>query len=292
MNSEAIQNELHGCRVLIAGSDGQLGFALQQGKPKDVDLRALPSNRLDITDAKAVNATVEQFKPHWVINAAAYTAVDKAESEYDSAFSVNRDGAANLAYAAKSAGARMVQVSTDYVFDGKQARPYEPHDPVNPINVYGESKLAGEIVTREVVGEDLLIVRTAWVYALRGKNFLTTMLRLMNERNELSVVEDQVGAPTSAFTLAQAIWQAIKITGVHHWTDAGAASWYDFACAIYEYASERKLVKNQCILRPLSSGAYPTAANRPPCSLLNKQSFRGSLGYDGEQWRRVLKQMI
>jgi dTDP-4-dehydrorhamnose reductase len=188
----------------------------------------------------------------------------------------------------------MVQVSTDYVFDGSQTKPYQPNDPVNPINVYGESKLAGELVTREIAGDDLLIVRTAWVYALHGKNFVTTMLRLMQERGELNIVEDQIGTPTSAFSLAAVIYISIKkkLSGTHHWTDVGVASWYDFSCAIYELAIDAGLLTNKCSIRPISSDAYPVPARRPVWSVLDKRSFRDSLGYIGEQWRFVLKQMI
>jgi len=281
-------------KVLVTGCNGQLGIALQQIKPPDVEMLALDRSKLDITNFKQVKDVVEQFKPDWIINAAAYTAVDKAESESKNAFLINRDGAENLARAAESCGARMVQVSTDYVFDGNQGRPYKAEDPVNPINVYGESKLGGEIAVREILGNESLILRTAWVYAFHGKNFLTTMLRLMQEREKLDVVEDQIGTPTSAYTLADAIFSAIKneVTGTHHWTDAGVASWYDFANAIYELGTTAGILESACRLAPILSEAYPTPAKRPVCSLLDKQSFRKAIGEDGQQWRLVLKRVI
>jgi dTDP-4-dehydrorhamnose reductase len=294
MSASQWQQALAGRRILLTGAGGQVGICLQQQMPKDVALLALDRKALDITDREAVTEAVAGFKPDWIINAAAYTAVDKAESEPELAFAINRDGAAHLAQAAADLNARMVQISTDYVFDGNKARPYRPDDNVNPINVYGESKLAGEIVTREALDEHALILRTAWVYASHGRNFLTTMLRLMRERDELKIVEDQVGTPTSARTLAEIILIAIarKVTGTHHWTDAGVASWYDFACAIAELAKSAGLITGACRIKPISTRDYPTPARRPVFSLLDKQSLRGAIGEHGMQWRRALQQMI
>jgi dTDP-4-dehydrorhamnose reductase len=294
MSTRLAQKELEGQRILIAGAGGQVGTALQKTMPSAVEQLALDSKNLDITDTQAVEEIVTQFKPDWIINAAAYTAVDKAESEPEKAFSINRDGAANLALAATSVSARMVQISTDYVFEGTKASPYKPDDPVGPINVYGESKLAGEIATREILGEDLLILRTAWVYAPHRKNFLTTMLRLMQERDELKVVEDQIGTPTSASTLANTILHAIKhgVVGAHHWTDAGVASWYDFACAIGEYGRELGILDQRAHIVPIRTLDYPTPAKRPICSVLDKQSTRDLIGDNGLHWRDVLRDVL
>lgn len=285
---------LDGRRILVAGAGGQLGIALQQQMSRGVELLAPDRGRLDITDAGAVTEAIRDFRPDWIINAAAYTAVDKAESEPEAAFAINRDGAANLARAAGEVGARMVQISTDYVFDGTLARPCRPDDPVNPVNVYGESKLAGEIATREILGDDLLILRTAWVYAPHGRNFLTTMLRLMRERSELKVVEDQVGTPTSALTLSSTILSALEkeITGTHHWTDAGVASWYDFACAIRDLATEAGLKLGVRRVLPITTADYPTPARRPACSLLDKQSLRMAIADDGMHWREALQRAV
>jgi len=202
--------------------------------------------------------------------------VDKAESEPEAAFAINREGAANLARAAELVKARMVHISTDYVFDGRQARPYKPDDPVNPLNVYGESKLAGESAIREVLGDNLLIIRTAWVYAAHGKNFLTTMLRLMREQDELRVVEDQIGTPTSAVSLASVILMSVSsnLTGIHHCTDAGVASWYDFAIAIRELVTDLDI--KSCRIHPIQTVEYQTPAKRPICSVLDKTSLRAS----------------
>lgn len=289
MNVVNIDQGLSGIRILLAGAGGQLGVAMQQCIPESVELIALDRATLDITDHDAVSDAVRRFRPDWVINAAAYTAVDKAESEIDIAFAINRDGAANLAQAAAGSNARMVHISTDYVFDGKQARPYLPDDTVNPINVYGESKLAGEVSVREVLGEEALILRTAWVYAPHGKNFLTTMLKLMKELGELKVVEDQIGSPTSVYSLANGILAAIanKFSGTHHWTDAGITSWYDFACAINEYAATTGT--KACNIYPIPTSDYPTPAKRPSCAVLDKQSMRNAIGYHGVQWKDALR---
>jgi dTDP-4-dehydrorhamnose reductase len=294
LNTSELQQALSGRRILLAGANGQLGITLQQTMPETVELLALDRKALDITNRKAVIEMVSNFRPDWLINAAAYTAVDKAESEPEIAFAINRDGTAHLAQAAVEANARLVHISTDYVFDGKQSRPYLPDDPVNPINVYGESKLAGELATREVLNEQALILRTSWVYAPHGKNFLTTMLRLMRERNELKVVEDQVGTPTSTLSLANAILTAIarEVTGTHHWTDAGVTSWYDFACAIREQSEAVGINLTDCNISPIPTSDYPTPAKRPACSLLDKQSMRSAIGEDGIQWENNLRQTL
>jgi len=276
MSTLGIEEGLAGRRILLAGAGGQVGIALQQQMPGAVKLLALDRKGLDITDTKAVAEVVKSFRPDWIINAAAYTAVDKAESEPEAAFAINREGAANLARAAELVKARMVHISTDYVFDGRQARPYKPDDPVNPLNVYGESKLAGESAIREVLGDNLLIIRTAWVYAAHGKNFLTTMLRLMREQDELRVVEDQIGTPTSAVSLASVILMSVSsnLTGIHHCTDAGVASWYDFAIAIRELVTDLDI--KSCRIHPIQTVEYQTPAKRPICSVLDKTSLRAS----------------
>lgn len=273
-------------KILVTGCNGQLGIALQNIKAPDVDMLALDRSSLDITDIKQVKNIVAQFNPDWIINAAAYTAVDKAESESELVFLINKTGAENLARAAEICSAKMIQVSTDYVFDGTQGRAYKPDDPVNPINVYGESKLGGEIAVREILGNESLILRTAWVYAPYGNNFLTTMLRLMKEQKELKIIEDQIGTPTNANTLAHVIFTAIKneVTGTHHWTDAGVASWYDFANAIYNLATAKGVLDSQCNIIPIPSESYPTAAKRPICSILDKQDFRNSISVNGQSW--------
>lgn len=288
-------------RILLTGANGQLGWELQRTCPAHIELHAHDANTLDITDALAVRDAVQAIKPDWIINAAAYTAVDKAESETTLAYAVNRDGARHLAEAARAASAlnavsaRMVQVSTDFIFDGEQGHPYRPDAVPSPLGVYGASKLAGELAVRDTLGEHALILRTAWVYSAHGHNFVKTMLRLMKEREQLSIVADQVGSPTWAHGLAQAIWQAttINLNGTHHWTDAGTASWYDFAQAIHDEARALGLLERDCALHPIATADYPTPARRPGFSLLDKASTWQALHISQPtHWRAQLRAML
>ncbi|AGA33591.1 dTDP-4-dehydrorhamnose reductase [Thioalkalivibrio nitratireducens DSM 14787] len=278
-------------RVLLTGADGQLGRALQACAGDRFEWLAFNRRSLDITQAAAVTAAVAGSRPDWIVNAAAYTAVDRAETDRDAAFAINAEGAAHLARAAARSGARMAQVSTDYVFDGTAARPYRPDDTTGPLNVYGSSKLAGETFTRDILGDRALIVRTSWVYAAEGHNFLRTMLKLLRERDTLRVVEDQIGTPTHAASLAAAVVASIEHqgSGIHHWTDAGVASWYDFAVAIQEEALRNGFDVAGCRVEPIPTREYPTPAARPPCSLLDKDSLRALTGNDGRHWREELR---
>jgi dTDP-4-dehydrorhamnose reductase len=282
-------------RVLLTGANGQLGWELQRSRASHIELHAHDADTLDITDAQAVLDAVQALKPDWIINAAAYTAVDKAESETTLAYAVNRDGARHLAETARVVNARMVQVSTDFIFDGEHGHPYRPDDTPSPLSVYGASKLAGEITVQETLGERALILRTAWVYSAHGHNFVKTMLRLMREREQLGIVADQIGSPTWASSLAQAIWHAttINLHGTHHWTDAGVASWYDFAQAIHDEARNLGMLTRDCTLRPIATTDYPTPARRPGFSLLDKTSAWQALGTTNPvHWRAQLRAML
>lgn len=278
-------------RVLLAGGGGQLGRALLRGRPEGVEVTAPGSAELDITSRNDVLALVRALRPDVVINAAAWTNVDAAEQARESAFAVNADGPGWLAEAASDAGARLIQVSTDYVFDGRQGRPYRPDDPTTPLGVYGASKLEGERRVRAVLGDHALILRTAWVYSHERHNFLLTMLRLMRERDALSIVDDQIGTPTHAVGLAAVIWRWLALDGpggIHHWTDAGVASWYDFAVAIRDEAAEMGLLPRRVPVIPIPGCDYPTPAPRPACSVLDKTSTREILGENGRHWREAL----
>lgn len=281
-------------KILVTGANGQLGWELQRAKPGDCELTALSRDQLDITDLERVKNTINSIKPDWIINAAAYTAVDKAESDAIGAHAINVEGAANLAAAAKAANARLLHVSTDFIFDGKNNRPYLPEEKPNPLGVYGVSKLEGEQKVREILGDDTLIIRTAWVYSAHGNNFVKTMLRLMAERDTLGVVEDQIGTPSWAAEIAKVLYLAVEnnLQGVYHWTDTGAASWYDFSIAIYELGKEIGLLKNTVSINPIPSEDYPTPAVRPPYSVLNKNSLRAAIGYTGQHWHDALRQML
>jgi dTDP-4-dehydrorhamnose reductase len=281
-------------KVLIVGANGQLGTTLVQTAPAAVDWEAVDLPECDITHGEAVDALVAAKQPDVVINAAAYTAVDRAEEAVAAAFAVNATGAKNLAVAVKKRGVRLIHVSTDYVFDGTACRPYPPQAPCRSIGVYGRSKREGEVYILNLI-DDPVIIRTAWLYSSYGSNFVLTMLRLMRERDRIQVVSDQVGAPTWAMTLARAIWSMVqkpRLKGIYHWCDAGAASWYDFAVAIQEEALRIGHLKQAIPIRPIPSEAYPTAAQRPAYSLLDCQASWRDLGLEPLHWRVALRQML
>jgi dTDP-4-dehydrorhamnose reductase len=280
-------------KALVTGAGGQLATELAAAPPPGWTVEAISEADLDIRDAAAVSAAVTRAGPDLILNAAAYTAVDRAESQVDTAFAVNRDGAAHLARAAAAVGARMAHVSTDFVFDGRSGRPYRPDDTPEPLGVYGASKLAGEIeVLRQA--PEALVLRTAWVYSPHGSNFLKTMLRLMAERGEVRVVADQVGAPTSAADLAQALWGLCLAgaSGVHHFTNAGVASWYDFAQAIGEDAHALGLLVTAPRVIPITTADYPTPARRPAFSVLETSSARAILGGGAPHWRVSMREVL
>ncbi len=281
-------------RILVTGAGGQLGRAIVAEAPEGMTVHALSRCQLDITDPAAVAGVLEAVRPDWVVNTAAYTAVDRAEAQPDRAFAVNRDGARIVAEACRRFGCRMLHLSTDYVFDGKRGTPYRPEDPPCPVNTYGRSKWAGEKAVRSVLGARALILRTAWVYSVKGPSFLTTVLGLLREREELRVVEDQVGTPTSALSLARAVLRAVErgVGGIHHWTDAGVASWYDFAVAIAEEAASRGLLRRIPRIRPVPAREYSTAAPRPAYSVLDKDSARRVLELEPVHWRRALGEAL
>lgn len=281
-------------RILITGAAGQLGRELQRSAPPGLELVAVNRDSLDITNAEQVRALFATTFPDLVINAAAYTAVDKAESEPGEAMAVNCDAAANLAKACASSGARLLHVSTDFVFDGTASSPYAPDAKTSPLGEYGRSKLAGEAAVTAALPA-ALVMRTAWVYSAFGSNFVKTMLRLMAERQELSVVADQVGTPTWARGLAQALWQAValpELEGIYHWTDAGVCSWYDFAVAIAEEGVELGLLQAMPAIHPIPGSAYPTPAQRPAYSVLDKDSTWQALDTQGTHWRVQLRAML
>lgn len=277
-------------RALIVGSGGQVGSALVSCAPSEIELVALTSKDLDVTKEAAVKTAVAACRPTHVFNAAAYTAVDRAEQEQEAAYAVNALAVGYLASAAKAANARFIHISTDFVFDGTAGAPYAPGDTTNPLSVYGLSKLAGE----QLAGNTALIVRTSWVYAAAGHNFVRTMLRLMAERDELSVVADQVGSPTWAHSLAEALWPLGLGTesGTYHFTDSGVASWYDFAVAIAEEARDLELIDRPANIRPIATADYPTPAVRPHFSVLDKQSTFALLGRVSPHWRINLRRML
>ncbi|MEP5566220.1 MAG: dTDP-4-dehydrorhamnose reductase [Halioglobus sp.] len=281
-------------KVLISGAGGQLGRELLRTAPEDVECIAATRELLNIADADQVNTVIREQRPDLVINAAAYTAVDKAESEQEMALTINGDGAANLAGACAENGSRLIHVSTDFVFDGSSSTPYLPDAPTSPLGEYGRTKLAGERAVAMRL-PSALIIRTAWVYSSFGSNFVKTMLRLMAERDEISVVADQVGSPTWARGLAESLWLAAgrpQFQGLGHWTDAGVCSWYDFAVAIAEESVELGLLEKMPQIHPIPGSAYPTPAARPAFSVLDKYSTWEALQTEGLHWRAQLRSML
>ncbi len=281
-------------KVLITGAGGQLGFELQRTAPEHISVIPATREQLDISDEATVASFVALHQPDAIINAAAYTAVDKAEEEKDLAAAINAIGAKNLAQAAADHEIKLLQVSTDFVFSGDAYSPISPDSACNPQGYYGRSKLDGELAIQEVLGDKAYIVRTAWLYSSHGENFVKTMLRLMAGRAELGVIADQIGTPTWAHGLANSLWKALEVdaVGLHHWTDAGVASWYDFAQAIMEEGVQLGLLDNQIQLKPLTTADYPTPASRPAYSVLDKTQTWEALSLSGEHWRVALRKMM
>ena len=281
-------------KVLVTGKGGQLAWELEDNLPSEHQLISLGIEDLDITDAVAVNNVIALHQPDVVINAAAYTAVDKAETDHELAYAVNETGAKNLALACKANNCRMLHVSTDFVFDGSKTTPYQTDDVAKPLGVYGASKLAGDLAVRDIL-PDSVIVRSAWVYSINANNFVKTMLRLMAEKPQLGVIYDQVGTPTWAAGLAQWLWAVVakpQVSGMYHWTDAGVASWYDFAVAIQELAIEKGMLTQAIPIRPIPGSAYPTPAKRPSFSVIDKTSAEAAADMLTTHWRAQLSKML
>ena len=276
-------------KALITGVKGQLGKALLAHAPAGWTCVSLDRAALDLSDAEAIARVVDAEQPDLVLNAAAYTAVDRAESESDLAHAINAGAPAAFSKALGDAG-RLLQVSTDFVFDGARGHAYLPSDIRNPQSVYGASKAAGE----DAAGDTAIIVRTSWVYAAAGANFVRTMVRLMRERDELGVVADQIGSPTWARGLAITIWGlAVRdATGIWHHRDAGIASWYDFAVAIAEEAHAVGLLDRIPAIHPIATSEYPKPARRPAFSVLDVTATREILGDISMHWRANLRTML
>lgn len=281
-------------KVLVTGAGGQLGRELVLTKPAEVECVAVSRKELDIGDSAAVSQLLAEVRPDLVLNAAAYTAVDKAESNAEIAWRANAEGPGILATACRAQGARMIHLSTDFVFDGEASEPYKPDSPTSPVSEYGRGKLVGEQAVLEVEPETL-IVRTSWVYSRFAANFVKTMLRLMSERDELGVVCDQRGTPTWARGLAQALWIAATrpdLAGTYNWSDAGECTWYDFAVAIYEEGRDIGLLDRELTIKPIPASSYPTPAHRPSYSVLDRTSTWKDFEIVGQPWREQLRSML
>ena len=286
-------------KVLVTGSNGQVGYCLvQQLRQQNADFLALDRDQLDITQRQAVWQTVSDYRPDVIINAAAHTAVDKAESEAEQAFAINRDGAAYLAEAAQQIGAAMLHISTDYVFDGQATQPYTETDATAPQGVYGHSKLAGEQAVLAACSRSI-ILRTAWVFGEHGHNFVKTMLRLGRERDSLGIVSDQHGAPTYAGDIAAALLHiAHHITqgkpteyGIYHFSGKPYVSWYQFAEAIFQQAQQQGILANTPQLIAIATPDYPTPAKRPANSCLQLDKIQQAFGISPSDWQQALTQL-
>jgi dTDP-4-dehydrorhamnose reductase len=278
--------------ILVTGAQGQIGFELARLLSPHGDVVATDRAMLDLADPDAIVAAVRGARPALVVNAGAYTAVDRAETETASALAVNGRAPGILAEEAKRLGAVLIHYSTDYVFDGKRVAPYPEDAPTSPLNVYGASKLEGERAIA-ATGAHALVFRTSWVYGLRGRNFLLTMRRLAAERDELSVVADQIGVPNWCRALAEATARivgaglpaAAERAGLYHLSSSGSASWHDFACAIVGDASRARI-------KPIATADYPTPARRPAYGVLATTRFENTFGFALPDWRDALHRCL
>lgn len=285
-------------RVLLLGAGGQLGRTLQQFWQEHGDLPwellAYDRATLDICSPRALDQVLADQDPRWVINAAAYTQVDKAESEQDRAYGINGQGAENVARWLAGRSGRMLQVSTDFVFSGSSSEPYRPDSQPDPLSVYGASKLNGEQAVQRVLGDRATILRTGWVYSAFGQNFLLTILRLLRERDTLNIVADQTGTPTATISLASLIPRILSSDsgGIFHWSDRGKASWYDFAVAIQDEALSLGLLHIRKPIHAIETSQYPTAARRPAYSVLDKSSSCATFACEPVGWRDQLRRVL
>ena len=274
--------------ILITGCNGQLGNEMQLLEMENPQHTYFNTDvaELDITDQRAIETFVEENQIDGIVNCAAYTAVDKAEDNQELCTKLNANAPEYLAAAIEKRGGWMVQISTDYVFDGTNHTPYVESDPVCPNSVYGRTKLAGEEAALKAC-QKTMIIRTAWLYSAFGNNFVKTMIRLGNEKPELGVIFDQIGTPTYARDLAEAIFAAINqgiVPGIYHFSNEGVISWYDFTKAIHRIAGI-----TTCHVRPLHTSEYPTPANRPHYSVLDKTKIKQTYGIEVPYWEESLE---
>lgn len=282
--------------IVVIGKSGQLAFELFRELGSSAhQVTFLGRDDIDITRRASVDDILAPLSANVLINASAYTAVDKAEEDVKTCNAVNVLAVENLATFCKANGVFMVHVSTDYVFNGHKGSPYLTNDPIEPQGEYGKSKAEGEKSLLKILPEASCLIRTAWVYSAHGNNFVKTMLRLMAEKSQLTVIDDQIGTPTWAKGLALACVAAAEneIVGTYHWTDEGVASWYDFALAIQDLGIEKGLLDKAIPILPIPSSQYPTPAKRPHYSVLDKQSMRDAFSLcQPKHWREQLDSML
>lgn len=280
-------------KIIIIGKSGQLANELLANKPQGNEVLALGRNDVDITNLKELDDVINNFKPSVIINSAAYTAVDKAESDIEAAYAINHIAVENIAKVAKKYSARFIHVSTDFVFNGDNTTPYKVNDVTSPTSAYGASKRAGELAIIDNYPEHSSIIRTSWLYSTFGNNFVKTMLKLMEDKEELGIVNDQTGSPTSAKGLAKFIWALLKNPTadlIYHWCDSGSTSWYGFALAIQEEALKQGLLTKKIPIKGIPTTSYPTPAKRPKYSVLDCSTSQQIL--TSEAWQDQLAQCL
>ena len=285
--------------IVVAGATGQLGQTLAQLWAKSplpqYQLKALDRTELDISEAKTVIAVLSELKPAVIVNAAAYTQVDKAESEARVAHLVNAEAVGRIAAWSAKNSAKLIHISTDFVFDGTRQTPYRADHQTNPLGVYGESKLAGEHKIQTQASQRNAVIRTSWLYSEYGNNFVKTMLRLMGDRDQLSVVNDQIGSPTSTHGLAALLFTMISkdsYQGIYHWSDGASISWYEFAQEIQDQAIQEGLLSKAIPINPISTSEYPTPAQRPAYSVLDRSRAVAQFECPALDWKGQLNLVI
>ena len=282
-------------RTLLTGSKGQLARCFRDRLPENWELIATDSTSLDITDTEAVRNMVQNFQPDAIVNAAAFTAVDKAEAHVGTAFAVNATAVHNLASAARACQARFIHISTDYVFDGTNKTPYKEQDYTNPQSVYGRTKVSGELLAL-AANPDSVIIRTSWLFSEYGNNFVKTMIRLAGERDNLSIVHDQTGSPTYAGDLAQAIiallQQPVAPRGIYHYGGNKSVTWYEFAQAIFQAAQQQAPNFRVPQLNAITTDQYPLPAPRPAYSIMDCQKIENKCGIKASDWQKALNEII
>ncbi|WP_375057346.1 dTDP-4-dehydrorhamnose reductase [Zobellella sp. DQSA1] len=290
---------MNNMRVLVIGAYGQVGRELMSSAPAGLEVRGLGSAELDISDAGQLEAVIAKVNPAFIVNAAAYTAVDKAETESERAWQVNALGVKSLAQTAARRDIPLLHISTDYVFSGNARQPYKESDETGPNGVYGASKLAGELLLSAHCARHI-ILRTSWVFGVHGNNFVKTMIRLGQERNQLGVVADQFGGPTAAGAIARAIWVLVEqyrqqgrlAWGTYHFSGAPACSWHEFATEIFAQAGKLGLVERPPVLDAIETREYPTPARRPSWSVLDGEKLDTAFGIAPPDWREELATVL
>lgn len=292
-------------KIVLIGSSGQLGRSIIKYAPKNIDLITPDRFQLDLNKRKECYEYILDISPDWVINSGAYTNVDKAELEQELAFEINAKGPESIAKAVSKIGGKLLQISTDYVFDGRQNMPYKVSQNISPINFYGQTKAKGEEFTQKILTDlnQLVIIRTSWLMSPYGNNFATKMLKLLGERDVVNVVFDQISSPTTTMSLSKAIWETIKQNEVYsinqsifpkinHFCNYGIASWYDVAVAIGEIGLQTGLIKKVANIFPIRSSDYGTSTLRPNYSVLESSQIQKIINFHNNHWRKDLSNMF